>query len=37
MNFFKPRFWDKDKISLKIENYGQNILDNTIKELKKYI
>ena len=30
----KPK---NDKIAVKIENYGQNILNNTIRELKKYI
>ena len=32
--------YDKAKSTIvaeKIENYGQNILNNTIKELKKYI
>ena len=28
---------DNDEIIEKIENYGQNILNNVIKELKKYI
>ena len=34
---FKEDKDKNDKIVVKIENYGQNILNNTIKELKKYI
>ena len=34
---FKEDKAKNDKIAVKIENYGQNILNNTIRELKKYI
>ena len=34
---FKKNQPKNDKITEKIENYGQNILNNVIEELKKYI